>query len=196
MKNPSVPVAVWIIIAALFFGIGIKYAQLKTFQGPPTVVNSIAAQTPGDEKPQEIQVHVIGAVRNPGVYVMGPSSRVKDAVEKAVPLPDADLDQLNLAAKIKDGQQIVVPRIGESTGELTESYGSTSSGANQSRKININTAGVEELDQLPGIGKVYAQRIVDYREENGKFQSIEDIQKVSGIGPATFAKIKDLITVK
>jgi competence protein ComEA len=150
--------------------------------------------------PSPLRIYVTGAVAHPDVYLLAPGSIVKDAIEAAGGASqDADLVGINLAQELRDQQQLYVPRQGETAppppvtgGEATPSPEAGAPGG----KININTAGVEELDTLPGIGPTFAQRIIEYRENNGPFESIEDIVLVSGIGDATFAKIKDLITIQ
>lgn len=138
--------------------------------------------------PAPLRVHVGGAVIRPGVYSLPDGSRVEDAVQAAGGFSEqAASDSINLAAAVKDGSQIVVP------GQRV--YSSMAKKGGPSR-LNLNTATQAELEELPGIGPVAAQNILQYREENGLFLSIEDIQQVSGIGPATFEKIKDLIIVQ
>lgn len=146
---------------------------------------------------QPIMVYVLGAVENPGVYQLPQGSRVQDVVLHAGGLSlNADPAGINLAERIRDGQQIFVPVLGQAipilptpAAQLTS--GTVSSGA----PININTADVDALCTLPGIGPVIAQRIVDYRQQNGPFALVEDVTRVSGIGQATLAKIRDHITV-
>lgn len=133
-------------------------------------------------------VHVCGAVRHEGVYKLPPGSRIEDAVNAAGGfLPAADRDYCNLAQPLEDGQQIRVPTRAEAEA-LRESARQQSDGL-----VNINTASEEELMQLPGIGQARASAIIAWREENGGFQTIEDIMKVSGIKESAFLKIKDRI---
>lgn len=154
---------------------------------------------------QPIAVHVIGAVPRPGLYEFAEGARVQDAITAAGGLlASANVDVINLAAPLEDGQQLDIPyKAGEEPQEPDEEEnelalpGATEEPDVQGSEelININTASLEELDSLPGIGPSIAQRIIDYREENGPFQVIDDIMNVSGIGPSTFDQIKDLITV-
>jgi competence protein ComEA len=142
-------------------------------------------------------VHVIGAVPRPGVYELAEGSRVQDAIQAAGGLlAQAEISFINLAAPIEDGQQLDIPfKDGAPlSGPFSEQPLATLD-VNQSELININEASLEELDTLPGIGPTTAQKIIEYREQNGPFQNVEDIMNVSGIGPATFEEIKDLITV-
>jgi competence protein ComEA len=149
--------------------------------------------------PQPLCVYVSGAVARPDVYELSPDSIVKDAIEAAGgPSGEADLNRINLARRVHDEEQIYVPQKGEESPLISPPSGSSlpSSSSQGDGKVNINTATVEELDTLPGIGPSIAQRIIDYRTANGPFQSIEDIKNVRGIGDATFEKLKDKIMVQ
>jgi competence protein ComEA len=152
--------------------------------------------------PAPIRVYVSGAVRSPDVYILPPHSIVKDAVQAAGgPADDADLERINLALALYDQQQVYVPHIGETTPAVPPPDSApppapTASGETigSGDKVNLNTATVEQLDALPGIGPAIAQRIVDYRQTDGPFATPEDIMNVKGIGQATFEKLQDLIT--
>jgi competence protein ComEA len=152
-------------------------------------------------------VHVVGAVVSPGVYRLAPGSRVHEAIAAAGgAMPVADVDRLNLAAPVDDGTRLKVPARGEpvepqgppggapppSSGPgLTPGPGS----GNGPRKVNINTASVEDLGALPRVGPVLAQRIVEYRSAHGRFSSPEDLDAVSGIGPKMLESLLPLVTV-
>jgi competence protein ComEA len=152
-------------------------------------------------------VYVCGAVAQPGVYRLPPGARVADLLEQAGGAkPKAELQAINLAAKLVDGQQIVVPERGAAP--LVASQGGSAAGAASSSggsvgpvtgapgvPVNLNTASLEELDALPGVGPSTAQKIVDYRTANGGFKSVDDLKNVSGIGDVRFAALKDLVTV-
>jgi competence protein ComEA len=145
-----------------------------------------------------LRVYVTGAVAHPDVYRLPPGSIVKDAIQAAGGASgEADLGRVNLAQELRDQQQVVVPRAGETAvpPPAGSESPSRSGGTLPAAKININTAAADELDTLPGIGAEMAQRIMDYRAANGPFKSIEDIQRVTGIGDATYQKLKDRITV-
>jgi competence protein ComEA len=167
----------------------------------PPVGEPIALEAPPTQTP--IEVHVIGAVLRPGVYVFAEGSRVQDAITAAGGITtEADLNSLNLAAKLEDGQQLNVPGGTGGAGQgpaptagfrVLPSSPATSTPA--ADLVNINTASAEELASLPGIGPTTAQRIVDYRTEHGPFARIQDVMNVAGIGPATFDNIQALITV-
>ena len=155
-----------------------------------------------EETKKEIVVHITGEVKKEGVVYLEEGSRVVDAIKKAGgETKEADLSQVNLAYVLQDGQKIYIPNknekisayTSENMGENIEQNNTTTK--KKGAKVNINTAGVEELDQLPGIGPAIAQRIIDYRNEHGEFKKVEDIQEVKGIGDAKFSEIKDSITV-
>jgi competence protein ComEA len=138
----------------------------------------------------EIFVDVTGAVNKPGVYTLTGKSRVIDAIKAAGDsAPGADLSTINLARVLNDGEQIYV----DST--VVNSSGVRVSKAVRSGPININRATARQLDALDGVGPVIAQRIVDYRKINGSFLTIDDLQKVSGIGAAKFAQIKAKVRI-
>ena len=138
----------------------------------------------------EIFVDVTGAVNKPGVYTLTGKSRVIDAIKAAGDsAPGADLSTINLARVLNDGEQIYV----DST--VVNSKGVRVSKAVRSGPININRATARQLDALDGVGPVIAQRIVDYRKINGSFLTIDDLQKVSGIGAAKFAQIKAKVRI-
>jgi competence protein ComEA len=138
----------------------------------------------------EIFVDVAGAVNNPGVYTLTGKSRVIDAIKAAGDsAPGADLSTINLARVLNDGEQIYV----DST--VINSSGQRLSKKQPTGPININRATARQLDALDGIGPVIAARIVEYRKVNGSFLSIDDLQKVSGIGAAKFAQIKSKVRI-
>lgn len=148
--------------------------------------------------PVRLTIHVSGAVVKPGVYTLSDGSRVQQAVDAAGGLShNAAEAGVNLAQPLVDGQQIYVPHEGETAPPVAvrgPSANASSSGGS-GEAIDINTATLEELTVLPGIGPTIAGRIVEYRESNGSFRTIEDIKQVRGIGEATFEDLADLITV-
>ena len=143
-----------------------------------------------------IVAYVSGAVRAPDVYQLPVGARVKDLVLAAGGLSDdADIERINLAAPIADGQHVRVPWIGDTTIVAAATTGESGAGAGSGGLLDLNRATAAELDALPGIGKVLAGRIVEWREREGPFQSVDDLGKVEGIGPALLAKLATLVTV-
>jgi competence protein ComEA len=145
----------------------------------------------GGEGSRSVIVHVAGAVRSPGVYRMRPSARVDDAVGRAGgATARADLSQVNLAAKVEDGRQVLVPervRAGAPGAAAAE----TAPGV----PLNLNTATLEQLDELDGIGPATAQSILDYREEHGGFGTVEELGQVPGIGDVRLASLREQVRV-
>jgi len=149
---------------------------------------------------QTVVVHVAGCVKNPNVYVMKPGDRVIDAINKAGGAKaDADLDSLNLAEMLKDGEKIYVPSKNEAAAVPISPVGQSA----QTKKsfadnsgplvVNINTAGPEELDRLPGVGPATAQKIIEYRNQIGRFTSVEQLEEVRGIGPKKLEQMRPFI---
>lgn len=137
-----------------------------------------------------IEVHVTGGVAHPGVYQLSYGDRAVDALYAAGgQAPDADLEAINLAKRLRDEDQIVVPRVGAATSGTSQVAGAAIG------PVNINTASADELDALPGIGEVYSARIVESRDRDGPFQSLEDLLARDLIPRATFEKIYGLITL-
>ena len=155
---------------------------------------------------EKVIIHVVGEVNSPGVVTLEEGARIIDAINAAGgKTEEADLSKINLAYVVEDGTQIYIPRINENLNQVelisTEAGQSVvinNSNINEEEnntKVNINTANKEKLETLPGIGETTAQKIIDYREQNGKFTKIEDLRNVSGIGEAKFNSLKDKITV-
>lgn len=169
-KNLLIAVLVVVVVAVLFSFIKTPVIkETKTFYLP------------------KICVHIKGAVRSPGMYELDAASRVNDAVVAAGgALDSANLNEVNLARFLEDGEEIIIPVF--MTGDETVSY-------NESPKININTADISQLCQLDGIGEITAKQIVQYRSTRGDFSVKEEIMNVAGIGETLFEKIKDRICV-
>lgn len=207
-------------VAVVVVAIGVRYVVLPRQAGPPeaqAVVLAPVAASPamqgaagGAAEPAgtavspgpDLVVYVCGAVRSPGVVRLPAGARVTDALEIAGgPTAKAELAAVNLAAPLTDGQQIVVPEKG--AGGATAAGSATAAGlgvteggaAAPGALVNINSATLEELDALDGVGPATAQKIVDYRTEHGGFRTIDEIKEVPGIGDAKFAAMKDAITV-
>ncbi len=149
------------------------------------------------KKGERATVHVAGAVAKPGVYDLAAGARVIDAIEAAGGgAPDADLNRLNLAAKVADGQRVLVQRVGEAAPAGSASPGASGSGgADPSGLVSLNSATQVELEALPGIGPTLAQAIITERERRGGFRSVNELRDVRGIGEKRFADLKDKVTI-
>ena len=154
-----------------------------------------------DEEVEEIIVHITGEVNKPGIVILNKNSRIADAINKAGgATKEADLNQINLAYILEDGQKIYIPNKNEKIDEdeyITEGNGNNigNNSQKEGEKVNINEAMQTELEELPGIGPSLASRIIEYREQNGDFKKIEELQNVKGIGDAKYNDIKDKVTV-
>jgi len=184
IKRAALPVTV--AVALLFFWIsgGTSADEIEiTSQEEDIVEEEEAATFNGN-----IYVDISGCVNNPGVYELKEGTRVFQLIEEAGGLTeDADIEDLNRAEEVIDGQKIVI--------YSKDSDIETTSSESSSGKININRADSAKLQEIPGVGPATAQKIIEYREQNGKFKSIEDIKNVSGIGSKTFESLKEYITV-
>jgi len=162
--------------------------------GSSTTGSSSGATT---KKGERATVHVAGAVANPGVYDLDAGARVIDAIEAAGGgVPDADLNRLNLAAKVADGQRVLVQRVGEAAPAGSASPGGSGGGnADPSGLVSLNSATQAELEALPGIGPTLAEAIITERERRGGFRSVNELRDVRGIGEKRFADLKDKVTI-
>lgn len=166
------------------------------------VENQVEEQNSNAKQEEKIIVHITGEIKNSGILELPVGARIADAITAAGGATDnADLEQVNLAYELQDGQKIYISskedkEIVYITSESGDNVivGENSQGVNQ--KVNINQAGQEELQELPGIGPALAMQIIQYRNTNGKFSKIEDLQNVKGIGDAKFNNIKEYVTVK
>lgn len=185
-----------LLAAVIIFGLGYKYATLRIPDEAPRVEKDRAAQ----EKTGEVVVHVAGAVARPGLYRLPQGARVDEALKAAQPLAEADVNALNLAALLEDQQKVFVPlqpppaAPDSSTGGPSASVSANPFAAAPQAgdgKVNINTADAATLDRLPGIGPSLATRIIQYREENGPFASVDDLLNVPGIGEKKLEDLRD-----
>lgn len=210
-------VLVILIIIYLFTKDNTVYSDYSNLYPEENNVAVVENEIKADEVPKNlIYVYVAGEVNNPSVVELEDGQRVADAIEKAGGLTDSgEIKNINLAYKLQDGEKLYIPSLDEvieseeedtniayiTSGINSEINGTTSNSGNNSENstsnalININTATQTELETLDGIGPSTAKKIIDYREENGKFNSKEDIQNVPGIGDAKYAGIKDNICV-
>ncbi|QAY61922.1 ComEA family DNA-binding protein [Microbacterium protaetiae] len=177
-------VVVVLVALAVTVGIGIFRGQSAPTQA--VTIDESPAATPGTG---DMYVHVAGAVRQPGLYLLPDGSRLVDAVAAAGGFAkDAARDGVNLARPVSDGEQVVVPREGEEPEDAA-------SGTAPDGTVNLNTADQAALETLPRIGPALAQRIIQWREQNGRFTSVDDLLAVSGIGEKLLAGIRDQVTI-
>ncbi len=211
-KKLVIVIIVVLLLTGLFCYFRFREPEnVDVFQPEDGIVNKESTNTVEEAEEEEmIIVHVSGEVKEPGIVKLKEGERIADAIEKAGgATDDADLSKLNLAYVLEDGVKVRIPKknegenageyVSEESGEEVIQEGSVEaeeSTQTTSKVVNINKANQEELMTLPGIGESTAQKIIDYRKENGNFQTIEDIKNVSGIGDSKFNQIKSLIKVK
>ena len=165
------------------------------------ITGNIIENNIDEDKNKEIVVHITGEVKKEGIVYLKEGDRVIDAIKKAGgETKNADLSQVNLAYVLSDGQKIYIPSKNENIEEYiieesSENNNRSQTNETKNEKVNINHANETELDTLPGIGPSISKKIIKYREENGKFNNIEDIKNVSGIGDSKYEEIKNYITV-
>jgi competence protein ComEA len=181
------------VVVALVLGFSqLRHGSDETAAAPRSPA-PIAVNEEGDGG--RLIVHVAGAVRRPGVYRLDAGARVDEAVERAGGATRrADLGGLNLAAKLEDGRQVLVPKRLTATGAGAPA-GAAAPPAVPGQPINLNTATLEQLDTLSGIGPMTAQKILDYREENGGFSSVEELGEIPGIGEKRMASLREEVSV-
>jgi competence protein ComEA len=181
----------WLVLPVLLLagcGPGHAKPEVVSHRAANVVPGSAASGTAG------VLVDVAGRVRRPGVYRLASGARVHEAIAAAGgPRADADLGALNRAAPVVDGQQVLVPQRGAAPSGGS-APGATTGSAGGGAKVSLNSADAAALDQLPGIGPVTAQHIVDEREKSGPYASLDDLDRVSGVGPATIEALRDVVT--
>lgn len=196
-----------IIISGIIYGVFNYFTQNKNKENLENISQDIIINnqteniTEENNNQEKIVIHITGAICNEGIYELEENSRIVDAVKIAGGLKEeADLKQINLAYVLEDGMKINIPSKNESRNEAsnnTENYTTkenlNSSNNAKTSKVNINSATQTELETLPGIGPSTALKIINYRKEKGKFNKIEDIKNVNGIGESKFNKIKEFI---
>ena len=178
-------------LLALLTVAGSRIAGVGSNQGPAESqpLARFATESGADNARAQLFVHVVGDVRRPGLFRVADGARVADALVRAGGATHrADLSAVNLAAPLADGQQVVVPRRAPPGAPVDP--GAPAAGS----KVSLGIATIEQLDELPGIGPVTAQKIVDWRASNGPFRSVEDLDDVPGIGPARIEQLRELVT--
>ncbi len=182
----------WILLGLSYLlvaGLAFMAARWPVSGGIEILPAPLAETAEAEATSAPIRVYVSGAVQSPGVYTLPPESIADDALRLAGgPTEDADLTFVNLAATLQDGQQLHVPTFGQEPVPTVPL-------SSLPLLVNVNTAGADELETLPGIGPVTASSIIAYREEHGPFRTVDALLSVSGIGPATLEKIRGFITV-
>ena len=185
-------------ILLILVGVGGLFSKKEeSVEETEVVVTTVLAEKTEVSTTQEtvIFVDIKGEVKNPGVYQMKVGDRVKDALEAAGGLTEeADSQKVNLAKRLEDQMVIVVPKVGEEAEEIPA--GETRNEATKEGKVNINTATVEELKTLKGVGEKKAEAIIEYRKKNGSFQTKEDLMKVRGIGKKLFESFQERIVTQ
>jgi competence protein ComEA len=176
-----------LLVAALFVGgrflLGAGAAEQRPGAAP------VSGELRAEPAPRSI-VHVVGAVRRPGLYRLASGARIADALRRAGGATrKADLSLVNLAAPVSDGTQVVVPRRIPAAAAASSGPGEAAPGG----PVHLNTATVDQLDELPGVGPVTAQKIVDWREQHGAFSSVDDLDAIPGIGPARLEQLRELV---
>lgn len=196
-------IAALVVIAGIGIYLFVKNSQYEEFDMNEVLVNAEEKEYKGDT----IIVHITGEVKEPGIIELPSEARIAEAIEAAGGVTEgADLDEVNLAFVLSDGQKVYIPNKNEKEVSGEKVYITAGSGNNiivqdkveegKKQKVNINEAKQEDFEQLPGIGPSIAQRIVEYRDQNGKFTSIDELQEVKGIGEAKFENIKEYVTIK
>ncbi|WP_286947392.1 helix-hairpin-helix domain-containing protein [Acetobacterium sp. UBA5834] len=180
------------LIVLVFLGVFWGWYHFKESSDTAiSISDATALENGADENNQsdqgQMMVHITGAVKQPGVVSLKPEARLIEAIELVGGLTEtADVDSLNLARKIQDEEKIHIPAMGEVSATAVSS---------ENDKVNINTASLEELKSLPGVGDVIAQGIIDYREKNGGFKQLEELKNVTRIGDKVFEGLAESIVI-
>jgi competence protein ComEA len=194
LTRPQLALCVAGLLLAVVLGLRQLGGSAEGGSGGPRPVATIEVRDDAAGAGGRVVVHVAGAVRDPGVYKLSPSARVDDAVARAGgPTRRADLGGLNLAAKVEDGRQVLVPE--RARAGAAAPTGATAAAPAEGQPLNLNTATLEQLDTLSGIGPLTAQKILDFREERGGFGSVEELGEIPGIGDKRLASLREEVTL-
>jgi competence protein ComEA len=187
-RQTAVLLVVCVVVLAL---VGKRLAAAGTARAPAAQAVSLAEEPTGGAvgRAPQLVVYVVGAVRHAGLVRLPEGARVADALEQAGGATRrADLTLVNLAAPVADGQQVIVPA------RVTPGAAGAVAGVGVPAKVSLASATVDQLDELPGIGPVTAQKIVDWRQTHGPLRSVEDLDAIPGIGPARIEQLRDVVT--
>ena len=206
MENLTKNQKIIIFIIIIIISIGMLYFiysknQIKeTTSIEDEILISNSTEKEESEKQEQVIIHITGSVKNPGIVKLKEGSRIEDAIEAAGGLTEnADITNVNLAYVLDDGIKIKIPSVTDEDIEdevISENIVEENNETSKGNIVNINKATESELQELPGIGSSLASKIIEYRNQNGKFNNIEDIKNVNGIGESKYSSIKDLIKVK
>jgi competence protein ComEA len=185
-------IALYVAAVAVILVVGWRYHPGSSQDSYTAAPASSPAPPPEAVAPAAVVVDVSGAVRHPGVYRLASGARVLDAVNRADPRARADLAAVNLAARLTDGEQVIVPTRGRPGSVSTAGSGES---AAPPAPVSLNSGTLEQLETLDGIGPALAQRIIDYRTLHGGFRTLEELDQVSGIGPARLAALHGRVTL-
>jgi competence protein ComEA len=187
-------IAIWLVAAVLAVIAGMRLLGGGHEAPAPVSLDPAPTTSRTSERHTQLYVHVAGAVRQPGLIRVPPDTRVASALERAGgPTARADLTLVNLAAKVQDGQQILVPVTGAATRAGGTGAGTTGAAAPPGAKINLSSATAEQLDEVDGIGPTLADRIVEYRDAHGGFRSLDELAEVDGIGEKRLATLREAL---
>lgn len=192
-----------IFLISIFYVLNNNEEQYENIYINNDIINESLQNFTISEETEKIKIHIIGEVKMPGIYELESGSRIQDAIIAAGgETENAELDEVNLAYEIEDGQKICIPSIFQEV----NAYIYNDSGKNviidnenelnSNAKVNINKASSEELQQINGVGPSLAEKIILYREQHGKFKSIEELKNVSGIGDKKYEVLEEYVTIK
>lgn len=188
--------ALYAVCAAVVLVLGWRALGSDRGAEPVPVQTTPTVRSAGSSNRTALRIHVVGQVRHPGVYGLPATARVEDAVSSAGgATAGANLEGLNLASKLADGQQVIVPKRGEQTVVAAAGTGSSGAAVGPDAQIDLNNATTEQLDTLDGVGPATARKILEYRARHGPFRSVNDLTRIPGIGPKKLAAMRSRLRV-